>query len=331
MYGLFVQIAIMVAMTHGLRALGHVAGPRRCGLMLGLPSSTTLMLLYCGHEYGLGEAMAAAEASLLGLVAAAALPLAYAWAIRVAPRPLLAPAAALAAYVAVAAVSRSLPGVGVAARVGLSIAGVLVACSLARRVRIAGGEPRPSTGPWLRHLALGTMVPGALLVTVRIIRAVGGASWAGLFTTFPAMSLAVLVATHREAGPAAACRMARAMPPGNLITLMFLTAFRLAGQRIGLGWGIACGYAIALATLLALEGLVRSAETDTPPRARTTPHLGAAATRGAFAPAAAPTNRARWWGCRSPIDRRRRRCGRRFAPRIEVIAEECGWYCGQPG
>jgi hypothetical protein len=328
MYGLLVQIAILVAMTHGLRALGHVAGPRRCGLMLGLPSSTALMLLYCGHEYGVGEAIAAAESSLLGLVAAASLPLAYARAIQVVPRPLLAPVAAIVAYVAVAAVFRSLPDAGAAARVSLSIAGVLVACSLARRVRIAAGEPRPSAGPWLRHLALGTMVPGALIVTVRIVRAVGGASWAGLFTTFPAMSLAVLVATHLEAGPAAACRMARAMPPGNLITLMFLASFRLAGHRIGLGWSTACGYAIAVATLLALEGLVRSAATDSHPGARSTPRLDATVSKGDSSPAVIQTTLARWSGCPEPIERRRRRCGRRFAPRIEVIPEEYGWFCG---
>jgi hypothetical protein len=322
MYGLFVQIALLIAMTHGLRALGHVAGPRRCGLMLGLPSSTALMLLYCGHEYGISEAMAAAEASLLGLVAAATLPLAYARAIHVAPRPLLAPAAAIAAYIAVAAMFRFLPGADVAARVALSTAGVLITCSLARRVRLAGGEPRPSMRPWLRHLALGTMVPGALIVTVRIVRAVGGASWAGLFTTFPAMSLAVLVATHLEAGPAAASRMAKAMPPGNLITLLFLAAFRLAGHRLGLGWATACGSALAVATLLALEGLVRSCASASDPGARTTPRLGAPVTEGAFAPAVAPTRRAWWSGGPEPIDRRRRRCRRRFAPRIEAIPEE---------
>ena len=331
MYGLLVQIAILVAMTHALRALGHVAGARRCGLILGLPSSTALMLLYCGHEYGVGEAMAAAESSLLGLVAAATLPLAYARAIRVAPRPLLAPAAAIAEYVAVAAVFHFLPDAGAAARVGLSIAGVLVACYLARRLRIARGEPRPSTGSWLRHLALGTMVPGALLVTIRIVRAVGGASWAGLFTTFPAMSLAVLVATHLEAGPAAVCRMAKAMPPGNLITLMFLAAFRLAGHRIGLGWGTACGYAIALATLLVLEGLGRSLEIESHRGERTSPRLAATLTKGGVSPVVAQAIHAGWSGCPEPIDRRRRRCGRRFAPRIEVIPEECGWFCGQRG
>jgi hypothetical protein len=331
MYGLFVQIAILVAMTHGLRALGHVVGPRRCGLILGLPTSTALMLVYCGHEYGVGEAMAAAESSLLGLVAAASLPLAYGQAVRVAPQPLLAPAAAIAEYVAVAAVVRLLPGGGAAARLGLALGGVLAACYLARRVRIGGTEPSRSSEPWFRHLALGTVVPGALIVTVRIVRAVGGATWAGLFTTFPAMSVAMLVATHLEDGPVAARRMARAMPPGNLITLMFLAGFRLAGHRIGLGWGTACGYAAALATLLAFEGVVRSLATDAHPGARTTRRRGDILTRGAFRPAAAHTTRAYWPGCPEPIDRRRQRCRRRFAPRIEVIPEECGWFCGQAG
>src|SRR3954454_23113566 len=90
MYALFVQMAILVAVTHGLRALGRLAGPRRCGMLLGLPSSTTLTLLYCGYEHGNGGAMVAAESSLLGLIAAATLPLAYARATRGASRPLLA-------------------------------------------------------------------------------------------------------------------------------------------------------------------------------------------------------------------------------------------------
>jgi hypothetical protein len=322
MYGLFVQIGILVAMTHALRALGHVAGPRRCGLILGLPSSTGLMLLYCGQEYGVGEAIAAAESSLLGLVAAATLPLAYAWAIHVASRPLLAPASAIAQYVAVVVVFHFMPGAGAAARVGLSVAGILVACNLAHRVRITPREPRPSTGPWLRHLALGTLVPAALIMTVRIVRALGGTSWAGLFTTFPAMSLAVLVATHLESGPDAACRMAKAMPPGNLITFMFLAAFRLAGHRIGLGWGTVCGYAFALGTLLAIEGLVHALATDWHPGARMTARLGTTLTKEAFSPALAQTILARRSESPSSIDRRRRRSGRRFAPRLEVIPEQ---------
>jgi hypothetical protein len=116
-------------------------------------------------------------------------------------------------------------------------------------------------------------------------------------------------------------RMARAMPPGNLITLIFLAAFRLAGHRIGLGWGVACGYASALATLLALEALVRSSATDSHPGARTTLGPGAIATKGAVAPAVTPTILDRRSGGPGPIARRRHRRGRRFAPRIEVIPE----------
>jgi hypothetical protein len=323
MYGLFVQIVILVAITHGLRALGRVAGPRRCGLILGLPSSTALMLLYCGQEYGVGEAMAMAESSLLGLVAAANLPLAYARAIRGAAQPLLAPASAIVEYVVVAAVFRALPSAGAGVRLGLSIAGVLVVCYLARRVRIVGGAPSPSTRPSFEHLALGTMVPGALIVTVRIVRGLGGSSWAGLFTTFPAMSLALLVATHLDAGPEAACRMARAMPPGGLITLGFLAAFRLAGHRIGLVRGTAFGYGIALATLLALEGLIRSLAADSHPGTPKAPRLHEPLIKGPFPAALAQTITASWSGCPEPIHRRRRQSGRRFAPRIEVIPEEC--------
>ena len=115
MYALLVQIAILVAVTHGLRALAHLAGPRRCGLLLGLPSSTTLMLLFCGYEHGIGGAMVAAESSLLGLVAAAMLPLAYARATHVGSRPLLAPASAIAGYLAIASVSRILADAGAGA------------------------------------------------------------------------------------------------------------------------------------------------------------------------------------------------------------------------
>jgi hypothetical protein len=319
MYGIFVQIAILVAMTHGLRALGHLAGPRRCGLILGLPSTTALMLLFCGREHGVGEAMAAAESSLLGLVAAATLPLAYAQAIGVVSRLIWAPTSAIAGYVAIASISRFLPDTGPGERVGISVAGVLAACYLAGRVRITEGDPRPSMGPWLQPLVLGTVVPAVLIVAVRFVRAVGGADWAGLFTTFPAMSLAVLVATHLEAGPAAASRMAKAMPPGNLIMIVYLAVFRLVGPRMGLGWGTACSYAVALATLLALEGLVRSVATDPSPPVRSAHRIVAARRSEPLSTNVAQAGLTRWSGCPEPTYRRRQRHRMRFSPLIESL------------
>jgi hypothetical protein len=321
MYGLFVQIAILVAVTHGLRALGQLAGPRRCGLLLGLPSSTTVMLLYCGYDHGVGGAMVAAESSLLGLVAAATMPLAYARATRVGSRPLLAPASAIAGYVAIASVSRILADAGPWACLGLSVAGVLAACSLAGRVRIAAGASRPGAGTWLRlrELALGTAVPATLVVAVKMVGVVGGVDWAGLFTTFPAMSLAVLVVTHLEAGPAAACRMAKAMPLGNLITIGFLAAFRLVGPRFGLGWGTACGYAVTLATLLALAGLVRSVEIPADHHRRAAPRPVHVPWHGPLSARQGRTRLTCSTRGRGSTAGRRPRHRMRFSPRIEHL------------
>jgi hypothetical protein len=254
-------------------------------------------------------------------VAASTLPLAYARATRVGSRPLLAPASAIAGYVAIASVSRILPDAGAGACLGLSIAGVLAACSLAGRVRSAAGTSRPGAGscPRLRELALGTAVPATLVVAVRMVGAVGGVDWAGLFTTFPAMSLAVLVVTHLEAGPAAACRMAKAMPLGNLITIGFLAAFRLVGPRFGLGWGTACGYAVALATLLALAGLVRSVATPAPNHRPSAPRFVHVPWHG---PLSARGRRARLTGSsrgRGSTAGRRPRHRMRFSPRIEHL------------
>ncbi len=78
MCGLLVKCAVLILMIHGFRALGRRVGPRYSGLMLGLPSTTAVMLLLCGCERGDAAATRMAEANLLGLVAAVALPLAYA-------------------------------------------------------------------------------------------------------------------------------------------------------------------------------------------------------------------------------------------------------------
>ena len=73
---------VLIAVIHGLRAVGRRIGPRASGLILGLPSSTAIVLLLCGRARGCLVAAEMAESSLLGLVAAVSLPLAYAEAVR---------------------------------------------------------------------------------------------------------------------------------------------------------------------------------------------------------------------------------------------------------
>jgi hypothetical protein len=263
MSGTLIQVAVLVALTHGVRALGRLFGPRRCGLVLGLPSATAVMLVFCGRERGMAEAAEAAEVCLLGMIATAALPLIYARAIGVGRGPSRAPLAAVGGYVAMAAALRALPPVGAEGCVAASALGVLAACRLAGRMSVAGGAPRWVATSRGRALALRTAIPATLVATIRAIGAVAGAGWARLFITFPGMSLAVLVATHLEAGPAAAGRLARAMPAGNLGMVAFLAAFRFAGPALGLGAGTALGLAAALATLLAIERLARTAAVAT--------------------------------------------------------------------
>ena len=99
-------------MIHGFRALGRLVGPRWSGLVLGLPSTTAIVLMFCGGEQGNGAATEMAESSLLGLVAAVALPLAYAQAVRHGwplPASLM---AAIAAYAWVASCLGYLPDLG---------------------------------------------------------------------------------------------------------------------------------------------------------------------------------------------------------------------------
>ena len=319
MYALLVQIAILVAVTHGLRAPGPPGRPAPLWPAARVAQfddpDAPVLRVRARHRRGAGRGRIQPPRS--GRRGDAAPGLCPCDARRIAAAP--------GTGVGRRRVSRDrfririFADTGAGACLGLSVTGVLAACSLAARLRIAAGASLPGAGTWLRPrgLALGTAVPATLVVAVKMVGVVGGVDWAGRFATFPGMSLAVLVVTHLEAGPAAACRMAKSMPPGNLITIGFLAAFRLVGARLGLGWGTACGYAVALATLLALEGLVRSAGTPAHPHRRSAPGfvpipwLGRPSARGV--PASLPGSSLG----RGSTAGRRPRHRMEFSPRIE--------------
>src|SRR3954447_6979397 len=97
---LVLKCATLVAVIQGLRLLGRRIGPRASGLILGLPSSTAILLVLCGREKGMIPAIEMADASLLGLIAAVSLPLAFAQAVRRGWKLPGALAAAVGAYIA---------------------------------------------------------------------------------------------------------------------------------------------------------------------------------------------------------------------------------------
>ena len=261
MSGLATQVVVLVVLTHGFRVLGQWSGPRRGGILLGLPSTTAIVLCGTGLERGLDESLRMAQAGLLGLVAAVTLPVVYALAAATRWGLPLAPCAAVVGYLAVATAMGLLPAVGPLGSAGASVLGVAAAVCLTGLI----GDAAPSRGAAGRGrrsgwgtLVLRSLIPVACVLCVSGARSVAGPDKAGLLLPFPATSLSVLVATHLESGPGHACLMARAMPIGAFSTVAFLLAYRSLTQSLGPLGGMAFGYIAAACTLLAIERLSAS-------------------------------------------------------------------------
>jgi hypothetical protein len=295
---------------------------------MGLPSATAVVLVGCGLERGLDEATRAAEACLIGLVASAAVPLVYAGAVRAGWRSPAAAAAAVGGYAAVAAALLWLPKPGAEGCVAVAAVGLAVACRLAATLRLNDPPGRSHGRPLPRPLlfASRSAIPAGSFLVVRLLRALAGAGFAGRFITFPGGSLAVLVATHLEAGPETACRTAAAMPAGGLAMLAFLTCFRFGCPLLGLGPGTAAGFASALGAL-GLVGWLTGREAREVPQPVAPPRTPTPSLVGRTAHGRPGSLRrdlaARYLGRPSIFGRRTRtrdRRRRRFSPRLETLA-----------
>jgi hypothetical protein len=266
MSGLVVKAIGLFAWTRLLGAIGRRAGPGRVGLLLGLPSTTAAALWACGRENGSSAAVVMADAGLLGLAAAVALPAAYARAAGRGHRMGRALAVALACYAAAAVGLGGLPEVGTIGRVAIAAAAIVIAD---RRGRQGSGAVEARAGGRSRRLALSrALAPAACLMVVTALRDAVGASWAGLLVPFPAATTTLLVATHADAGSDAACRMAAAVPRGSFGTLAFLATFRALVLVVGPGWAAAGGVAAAVAALLVVEAVTRGASSTRSGRSR---------------------------------------------------------------
>jgi hypothetical protein len=255
MCGLIVKCALLIVMIHLFRALGQLAGPRFSGLALGLPSTTAVVLIFRGCEQGSSAATQMADSGLLGLVAAVSLPLAFIASVRLGWRLWGAIGTSVGGYVAVAAGLGCLPSTGVLPRVSLAAAALLGAAMWVR-----GRECSTEGDGWgtmrlsrLRTMLLRTATPVLYLIVLAIAQQLAGPSWAGLMSTFPSLSLVVLIVTYLESGPGEASRIAQVLPSGNTSTLAFLAVFRLVCSEAGVAWGTLAGYAAALGVLIVIQ------------------------------------------------------------------------------
>jgi hypothetical protein len=262
MCGILVKCAALIVMIHALRALGRLAGPRWSGLALGLPSTTAIVLFSCGCERGSGAAIVMAESSVLGMVAAVALPLAYARAVGLGWRLPAALTASIAGYVVIASGLGCLPAIGAVPRLAVALFALLCSAAWVGRIPVPLPDRRRRGAPFstTQTMALRTGIPVLYVVFLGIAERLAGPSWAGLASTFPSMSLVVLMVTHLEDGPGEASRIAQVLPTGNLSTLAFLAAFRFTCNESGLAGGMIAGYAAALGALWVIEGIARRPE-----------------------------------------------------------------------
>jgi hypothetical protein len=259
MCGLLIKCAALIVMIHGIRALGRLAGPRWSGLALGLPSTTAIVMVFCGCEQGRTAATAMAEGSTLGLVAAVALPLGYAWAVRHGWRLPGAAAIAICGYVVVATGLGCLTTIEAVPRLGLAAMALVLAAHWVGRIPLDIPNQKHHLVPpsIVRTMVLRSAIPVLYVLLLGSVEHVAGPSWAGLVSTFPSMSFVVLLVTHLEVGPLEASRIARVLPAGNASTLAFLAAFRLTCLDTGVGWATIAGYLAAVAAILVIEGIAR--------------------------------------------------------------------------
>jgi hypothetical protein len=247
----------MIVVTHTIRHLSGWLGERWGGLLIGLPISSALTLLYCLWERGPQYAATAAEAGLLGLGATVAFAVATARCLSRSRRLALAVTAGTATYLVAALLVR-----GVGARLAplslLLSLGLIVAghCSVRGLGSQADGcmAQRLVSPGW--KVLLRTAIPVACLTTTLVLVQNAEPTWAGLFGTFPCTMLAVLVVTQVEAGPGAAIELLRTYPIGKCGTLAFLGCFALLTPARGPVVGYALGY---LAAGCVLVGMARSA------------------------------------------------------------------------
>jgi len=268
MCGLLLKCAGLIVMIHIFRALGRMAGPRFSGLALGLPSTTAIVLIFCGCEHGSLAATEMADSSLLGLAATVALPLGFIGSVRRGWPLWRAISASVGGYVVVAGGMCCLPTTGVLPKVCIT-ATALVSAAIwvaSRPAPARDGSTARLPLSQYRRLLIRIATPTIYVFMIAISERLAGPSWAGLVSTFPSLSLVVLIVTQLEAGPAETRRIAEVLPFGNTSTLAFLAVFRLVCADAGVGWGAVAGYGAAVATIVMIEGISNSLELGKPDR-----------------------------------------------------------------
>ena len=197
---LAVKLVAVLVVLNVARTLGRWVGPKWSGLVLGLPSTTAVMLVCLTLDHDVAYGVTSAEGAFFGVAAAAVLALVAACALRLRcgfPATLL---AAAAAFVASSAALRWLLPAQFAWAASANTVTMLAVAWVAHRLPATSTVVVRSSRPFVASLLVRTVLPLVCVGTVFALAEQLGSFWSGVLGAFPCSLVAMLILANREGG-----------------------------------------------------------------------------------------------------------------------------------
>jgi hypothetical protein len=224
----------------------HRWGPAIGGWFAGLPLTAGPVSVFLSVEQGRSFAAAAAQATLLGLVASTGFRVVYALAARRLRWP-VSSALGMVSYFALI-LSLSAAPLGIYACIFLAYAAMSIAVFLMPAVRFdAGTAAKPSS--W--DLPLRMLSAAGIVWLITAIAQRVGPVWSGLLSPFPVLSTVMAAFAQGTAGPKAAIHLLRGIGIGSFA---FAAFFVVVSLRVEI-WSTFWTYSAALAVTLLISGI----------------------------------------------------------------------------
>lgn len=261
MLGLVERGALGAGLIVLLGAVSDRVRPYYGALLASVPTTTAVSLFYIAHDQGVAFAAQASNSSVITQVGNLVfVTLFAALALRVAPeRRWWVAGAALASYFAVAGPYLWLLH-GKAPRLDANLA--LYAAALAgalwarHRIRRAPNPERAFGRPAMKASHLQRAALGGTFVVVATLLAEHlGPHWGGLFASFPATFMSLLLVAYPNRSLPYFLEQALGVVPSTLNIMAYILAVHVAYPAIGVWWGTLAAYAVFAAVAVPMAWL----------------------------------------------------------------------------
>jgi hypothetical protein len=244
--GAWITLAMLMA-----ERLGSKAG----GILIALPSTTLVSMLFIGWLEGAEYAAQTASLEPFGLMAAGVLIFCSVALLEKYGNKafLMAIAAWLATAIAIKAAGW---GNMAAGAVLYSALALFLYYVLDRKMGVASVKVKAGKYTASALLSKACIAGGAVAATV-IVAALAGPFWGGVFATLPAATLSAMYMLNREHGAAFAMATGKAVLPGSLSMVVFVVGVSLTYPAYGIVQGTVISYAAAAAFAVLMYFLMK--------------------------------------------------------------------------